>query len=78
MKIIEVISSLGNGGAEKLIVELANELSINNKISLISIKDIEDWMFPPKLDRIPIGKMSKRVSSTRLRRRRNAGKRDHT
>jgi len=48
MKIIQVISSLGNGGAEKLIVELSNELSLNNQVTLVSIKKIKSWMFPPK------------------------------
>jgi glycosyltransferase involved in cell wall biosynthesis len=48
MKIIQVISSLGNGGAEKLVVELSNELTDNNDVIIISIKKIEDWMFHAK------------------------------
>lgn len=48
MKIIQVISSLGNGGAEKLVVELSNELAITNEVTIVSIKKVENWMFPPK------------------------------
>jgi glycosyltransferase involved in cell wall biosynthesis len=59
MKIIQVISSLGNGGAEKLVVELSNELAINNQVIVISIKKIEDWMFPAK-------KIDKNVSLIQL------------
>ena len=55
MKIVQVISSLANGGAEKFIVELSNELSLSNQVLLISIKDIEDWMYPPQY-------LSKRVN----------------
>ena len=47
MRIIEVISSLGNGGAEKLVVELSNELAIDNDVTIISLKKVEDWMFHP-------------------------------
>jgi len=49
MKIIQVISSLGTGGAEKLVVELSNELSNEHTVSLLSINNLEDWMIFPKL-----------------------------
>ena len=55
MKIIQVISSLGNGGAEKFVVELSNEMSLSYQVLLICIKDIEEWMYPPRY-------LSKRVS----------------
>jgi L-malate glycosyltransferase len=48
MKIFQVISSLGNGGAEKLVVELSNELALKNDVTLVSFKNVEDWMYPPK------------------------------
>jgi len=48
MKIMQVISQLGNGGAEKLVVELSNELEKNNEVILVSFRKIEDWMFFPK------------------------------
>lgn len=48
MKLFQIISSLGNGGAEKLVVELSNELAISNEVTIISLKKVEDWMFPPK------------------------------
>lgn len=47
MKIIQIISSLGNGGAEKLVVELSNELGLKNNVTIVSLKKVEDWMFPP-------------------------------
>ena len=64
MKIIQVISSLGNGGAEKFVVELSNELSLSNQVLLISIKDIEDWMYPPRylskrVDLLALGKKNR-------------------
>jgi glycosyltransferase involved in cell wall biosynthesis len=49
MKIIHIISSLGNGGAEKLVVELSNEMAKGHEIVLVSFRDIEDWMNIPKL-----------------------------
>ena len=48
MKILQVISSLGNGGAEKFVGELSNELSANNKVTLCTFKSIENWMMFPK------------------------------
>lgn len=48
MKIFQVISSLGNGGAEKLVVELSNELALKHHVTLISFKNVEEWMYPPK------------------------------
>ncbi|MBI9066035.1 MAG: glycosyltransferase [Salinivirgaceae bacterium] len=48
MKILEIISNLGNGGAEKLVVELSNELTKTNKVTLVSFTNIEEWMFFPK------------------------------
>ena len=48
MKIIQLIYSLGNGGAEKFVVELSNELAKNNEVILCSVKKIEDWMVPAK------------------------------
>lgn len=48
MKIFQVISSLGNGGAEKLVVELSNELAADNDLTIISIKKVENWMYPAR------------------------------
>lgn len=48
MRILQVISSLGNGGAEKFVVELSNELSSNHEIHVCSLKKVEDWMIFPK------------------------------
>jgi glycosyltransferase involved in cell wall biosynthesis len=59
MKIVHVISNLGNGGAEKFVVELANEQAKNHDVSIISFRNVEEWMFPPK-------KMQKDVSLFQL------------
>ena len=48
MKIIHFISSLGNGGAEKLSVELSNSMSKDNEVLLVSFKKLESWMYFPK------------------------------
>ncbi|MBN1820841.1 MAG: glycosyltransferase [Prolixibacteraceae bacterium] len=39
MKIVKIINSLEQGGAEKLVVELLNELSVNHEVFLITFKD---------------------------------------
>ncbi len=49
MKIIQIIPSLGHGGAEKLVIELSNELKARgNEVVIISFRNIEDWMFPAR------------------------------
>jgi len=48
MVILQVIHSLGNGGAEKFVVELSNELAKTNEVKLCSVKQVEEWMIPPK------------------------------
>jgi glycosyltransferase involved in cell wall biosynthesis len=48
MNIIQIISSLGNGGAEKFVVELSNEQSKKHEVTLVSFRNITDDMFPPK------------------------------
>ena len=40
MKIIHVIPSLENGGAEKFVVELGNVQSIQNDVSIITFKPV--------------------------------------
>tara|TARA_B100000575_G_scaffold17377_1_gene12111 strand:- start:10804 stop:11949 length:1146 start_codon:yes stop_codon:yes gene_type:complete len=49
MKIMQVIGGLGNGGAEKLVVELSNQLSLTDEVSLLSFRSVEKWMAFPKL-----------------------------
>ncbi|HEY5498797.1 MAG TPA: glycosyltransferase [Bacteroidales bacterium] len=48
MKILNVIRSLANGGAEKFVVELSNELAKVHDVKLCSVKPVEAWMLPPK------------------------------
>ena len=47
MKIIQLITSLGNGGAEKFVVELSNELAKSNDVILCTFRDNQPWMIPP-------------------------------
>lgn len=49
MRILQVIDSLGNGGAEKFTVALGNELAVSHEVTLCSLRPIEKWMLPPKL-----------------------------
>ena len=49
MKIMQIIPNLGYGGAEKLAVELSNELSLNNQVTLVSLKKVEKWMYLPQM-----------------------------
>lgn len=39
MKILEIITFLGSGGAERFVVDLSNELSKNNEVFLLTILD---------------------------------------
>jgi glycosyltransferase involved in cell wall biosynthesis len=48
MKIIHVISNLGNAGAEKFVVELSNVQSAEHQVSIITFRNIDDSMYPPK------------------------------
>ncbi len=48
MKIMQIISQLGNGGAEKLVMELSNELEKQNQVVLVSFREIREWMYFPK------------------------------
>lgn len=45
MKIIQVISSLGNGGAERLVIDLANELSKSNEVIIATYRELDNSMF---------------------------------
>jgi glycosyltransferase involved in cell wall biosynthesis len=49
VKILQIISNLGNGGAEKFVVELSNELSTDHSLTLCSFKKPENWMFRSKI-----------------------------
>lgn len=62
MKILQVISGLGTGGAEKFVVELSNELSENHSVTLCSFKTVADTMPFPKLlhARIPLITLGKK------------------
>lgn len=48
MKISHIISSLDNGGAEKFVVELSNEQSVEHEVMIVSLRKVESWMLPPK------------------------------
>lgn len=48
MKILQLTASLSNGGAEKFLVELSNELARDHQVAICSVAPVEDWMYPPK------------------------------
>lgn len=53
MKILEVVYGLGSGGAERLVVDLCNELSQTQDVTLLILKDVEQFYLPqvdPKVD----------------------------
>lgn len=62
MKILQMISGLGTGGAEKFVVELSNELSENHRVTLCSFKTVDDTMPFPRLlhARIPLIALGKK------------------
>ena len=39
MKILEVITDLGSGGAERFVVDLSNELAKSNEVTLMTLMD---------------------------------------
>jgi len=45
MKIIQIIASLADGGAEKFVIDLSNELSKNNEVIICSLFDITEDMY---------------------------------
>ena len=47
LKVLQITKSLANGGAEKFLVELSNNLSINNTVVICTIEPNEPWMIPP-------------------------------
>ena len=66
MKILEIIYGLSSGGAERLVVDLCNELVKKEDVTLLVLKDIEQY-YAPQLDthvkviyaKFPIGKSIK-------------------
>lgn len=45
MKIFEIITSLGSGGAERVVVDLCNGLSITNDVTLVVLYSFDDYSF---------------------------------
>lgn len=45
MKIFEIITTLGSGGAERFVVDLCNELAKKNDVTLIILYNIEEFGF---------------------------------
>lgn len=45
MKIVEVIPSLGSGGAERFVVDLCNQLANNNEVHLVVLHNFEEYGF---------------------------------
>jgi glycosyltransferase involved in cell wall biosynthesis len=45
VKIIHIIPHLGNGGAERLVVDLCNELSLSDEVTIVTFRDSNSSMF---------------------------------
>ena len=63
MKILEIIQSLGSGGAERLVVDLCNEFVKTEDVYLLLLKDADHFYLPQVSSKvkviqahIPIGK----------------------
>lgn len=46
MKILEVVQSLSSGGAERLVVDLCNEFSKTEDVTILLLKDVEHYYLP--------------------------------
>ncbi len=49
MKILQVIPSLNKGGAERLVLNLCKELSINNQVTLVTFRSDNEYAYLSKL-----------------------------
>lgn len=54
MKILEVVQSLASGGAERLVVDLCNELSASHDVTLLLLKDVDHFYLPQVLPSVRI------------------------
>ena len=54
MKILEVIQSLKSGGAERLVVDLCNEMSKTEDVTLLILKDVKHFYLPQLSDRVKV------------------------
>lgn len=54
MKILEVVYGLASGGAERLVVDLSNELAETNDVTLLVLKDVEHFYAPQISNRVNI------------------------
>lgn len=54
MKILEVVQSLASGGAERLVVDLCNELSKTNDVTLLLLKEAEHYYLPQLNERVEV------------------------
>ena len=45
MRILEIIPQLSSGGAERFVVDLCNELSISNDVTLLVFHNLEQYGF---------------------------------
>lgn len=54
MRILEVIQSLGSGGAERLVVDLCNEFAKTQDVYLLILKDAEHFYMPQVANNVKI------------------------
>ena len=56
MRILEVVQSLASGGAERLVVDLCNELSKTEEVTLLLLKEVEHYYLPQLSEKVTIVK----------------------
>jgi glycosyltransferase involved in cell wall biosynthesis len=54
MRILEVIQSLASGGAERLVVDLCNELSKTEDVTVLILKDVRHFYLPQLSPRVKV------------------------
>ena len=54
MRILEVIQSLASGGAERLVVDLCNELSKTEDVTVLILKDVKHFYLPQLSQRVKV------------------------
>lgn len=56
MKILEIVQSLASGGAERLVVDLCNELSRTEEVTLLLLKEAEHYYLPQLSEKVKVVK----------------------
>lgn len=54
MKILEIIQTLASGGAERLVVDLCNELSKTEDVTILLLKDADHYYLPQLSEKVKV------------------------